>query len=82
MYLPTLKSLVLYHFVPLSSQKGVPFLRHMVCKSFNVSLILDGVVVAQLCNLLTLQPEKLGREGWIPGRAAPLEHHEKGPWTR
>ena len=33
-------------------------------------------VVAQWCNLLTLQPEQSGGAGSKPGRAPPLERHD------
>ena len=36
------------------------------------------VVVVQLCNPLTLQPEQSGGQGSIAGRAPPLERHDKG----
>ena len=39
-------------------------------------------VVAQCCNLLTLQPEQSGGVGSIPGRAPSLELHEKASQTR
>ena len=34
------------------------------------------------CNPLTLQPEQSGGVGLIPGRAPPLERHDKGWQTR
>ena len=39
-------------------------------------------VVAQWCNPLTLQPEQSGGVGSKPGRAPPLERHDKGSRTR
>ena len=39
--------------------------------------IYEGVV-AQWCNPLTLQPEQSGGVGSSPGRAPPLERHDKG----
>ena len=46
-------------------------------------------VVAQWCNPLTLQPERSGGVGLMPGRVVPLERHDKGSrvgslvsWTR
>ena len=39
-------------------------------------------VVAPWCNPLTLQPEPSGRVGSSPGRAPPLERHDKGSQTR
>ena len=38
--------------------------------------------VAQWYNPLTLQPERSGGVGSIPGKASPLERHDKGPRTR
>ena len=35
-------------------------------------------IVAQWCNPLTFQPEQSGGVGSIPGRAPPLERHDKG----
>ena len=46
------------------------------------SFALRGAVVAQWSNLLTLQPEQSGGVGSIPGRAQPLERHDKGLLTR
>ena len=43
---------------------------------------LNEGVVAQWCNLLTLQSEQLGRMVSIPSRPLPLERHYKGLWTR
>ena len=42
---------------------------------------LEGVV-APWCNPLILQPEQSGGVGSSPGRAPPLEHHDKGSRTR
>ena len=42
---------------------------------------LEGVV-APWCNPLTLQPEQSGGVGSSPGRAPPLERHDKGLRTR
>ena len=42
---------------------------------------LEGVV-APWCNPLTLQPEQSGGVGLYPGRAPPLERHDKGSRTR
>ena len=42
-----------------------------------VSSVLEGVV-APWSNFLTLQPEQSGRVGLNPGRALPLERHDKG----
>ena len=39
-------------------------------------------VVAPWCNPLTLQPEQSGGVGSSPGRAPPLERHDKGSRTR
>ena len=39
-------------------------------------------VVAPWCNPLTLQPEQSGGVGSSPGRAPPLERHDKGSQTR
>ena len=39
-------------------------------------------VVAPWCNPLTLQPEQSGGVGLSPGRAPPLERHDKGSQTR
>ena len=39
-------------------------------------------VVAPWCNPLTLQPEPSGGVGSSPGRAPPLERHDKGSRTR
>ena len=44
--------------------------------------MIEGVVVAQCCNPLTLQPEQSGGVGSIPIRAPSLEHHDKGSWTQ
>ena len=38
--------------------------------------------VKVLCNPLALQPEQSGGVGLKPGRAPPLERHDKGSWTR
>ena len=38
-------------------------------------------VVAPWCNPLTLQPEQSGGVGSSPGRAPPLERHDKGSRT-
>ena len=44
----------------------------------------EGVegVVSQLCNPLALQPEQSGGMYSKPGRAPPLERHDKGSRTR
>ena len=47
-----------------------------------IDLILTEVVVAPWCNPLTLQPEQSGGVGSSPGRAPPLERHDKGSRTR
>ena len=49
----------------------------------SLSLIefIEGVV-APWCNPLTLQPEQSGGMGSNPGRATPLERHDKGSRTR
>ena len=39
-------------------------------------------VVAPWCNTLTLQPEQSGGVGSSPGKAPPLERHDKGSRTR
>ena len=39
-------------------------------------------VVAPWCNPLTLQPEQSAGVGSSPGRAPPLERHDKGSRTR
>ena len=39
-------------------------------------------VVAPWCNPLTLQPEQSGGVGSSPGRAPPLERHDKGSRTQ
>ena len=44
-------------------------------------LLIEGVV-APWCNPLTLQPEQSGGVGSNPGRAPPLERHDKGSRTR
>ena len=44
--------------------------------------ILTEGVVAPWCNPLTLQPEQSGGVGSSPGRAPPLERHDKGSRTR
>ena len=46
-----------------------------------ISLKFEGVV-APWCNPLTLQPEQSGGVGSSPGRAPPLERHDKGSQTR
>ena len=38
--------------------------------------------MAAWCNPLTLQLEHSGGVGSNPGRAAPLERHDKGSWIR
>ena len=38
--------------------------------------------MAQRCNPLTLLSEQSGGVGSIPGRAPPLERHDKGSRTR
>ena len=43
--------------------------------------VFEGVV-AQWCNPLTLQSEQSGGVASIPGRAPPLERHDKGSRTR
>ena len=45
---------------------------------------LNGIegVMAQWCNPLTLQSVQSGAVGLIPGRAPPLEHHDKGSQTQ
>ena len=43
--------------------------------------VIEGVVVPW-CNPLTLQPEQSGGVGSNPGRAPPLERHDKGSRTR
>ena len=50
----------------------------------NLSVVLNLIegVVAQWCNPLTLQSEQSRRVGSIPGRAPPLERHDKGSRTR
>ena len=50
--------------------------RVLLCAPYN------GGVVAQWCDPLTLQPEQSGKVGSIPGRASPLERHDKVSWTR
>ena len=35
---------------------------------------------ARPCNPPTLQPEESGGQASIPGRAPPLERHDKGSW--
>ena len=47
----------------------------------NCEKSLEGVV-APWCNPLTLQPEQSGGVGSSPGRAPPLERHDKGSRTR
>ena len=44
-------------------------------------ICIEGVV-ASWCNPLTLQPEQSGWVGLSPGRAPPLERHDKGLRTR
>ena len=38
--------------------------------------------MTQWCNTLTLQPERSGGQGSIPGKALPLERHDKGSYLR
>ena len=47
----------------------------------NADLVQEGVV-APWCNPLTLQPEQSGGVGSSPGKAPPLERHDKGSRTR
>ena len=51
---------------------------------FSVSLnfLFIEVVVAPWCNPLTLQPEQSGGVGSNPGRAPPLDRHDKGLQTQ
>ena len=54
-----------------------------MCQKFfinNFKLVSNEGVVVQWCNPLTLQPE--GGVGSKPGRAPPLERHDKGSRTR
>ena len=51
------------------------------CAQVVLELVLEGVV-AQWCNPLILQPEPSGGVGSKPGRASPLERHDKGSRTR
>ena len=53
---------------------------HTLC-SYVSYAVLEGVV-APWCNPLTLQPEQSGGVGSSPGRAPPLERHDKGSRTR
>ena len=56
------------------------FLFH--CKlQFTNCIFIEGVV-APWCNPLTLQPEQSGGVGSNPGRAPPLERHDKGSRNR
>ena len=64
-----------------SFKKSTTFLPN-VRKSNEFANMSDGDVVAPLCNPLTLQPEQSGGVGSSPGRAPPLERHDKGLWTR
>ena len=48
----------------------------------NFSVMLFEGFVAQWCNPLTLQPEQSCGVGSKPGRAPPLEHHDKGSQTQ
>ena len=48
---------------------------------FSNTCRIEGVV-APWCNPLTLQPEQSGGVGSSPGRAPPLERHDKGSRTR
>ena len=51
--------------------------------SFNkIFVVYIERVVAQWCNPLTLQSEQSGGVGSIPGRAQPLECHDRGSRTR
>ena len=54
---------------------------HIVGTSLVMSVLNEGVV-APWCNPLTLQPEQSGRVGSSPGRAPPLERHDKGSRTQ
>lgn len=49
-----------------------------VCRLAKFLLILFEGVVVQLYNSMNLQPEYSREQGSIPGRATPLECHEKG----
>ena len=50
-------------------------------KVYNGFKITIEGVVAPWCNPLTLQPEQSGGVGSSPGRAPPLERHDKGSRT-
>ena len=49
---------------------------------FTVIRVVEGVVVVQWCNPLTLKPEQSGGTGSRCDRSSPLERHDKGSRTR
>ena len=68
-------------FLSPSSLPFFPLFSPSIRFFFLFPFFLDGVV-AQWCTPLALKPEKSGGVGSSPGKAPPLERHEKGSRTR